>query len=505
MAGPNFLDWKARSHQFESMAAWRGQAVTFLGHGEPEEMQAALVSADFFRTLGVAPMMGRGLLPGEDRGQGGVAVIGESLWRTQFGADPGILGRTINLSGTSYTIVGVAPASMVYPGRVQLWLPLGFGLGRASDRDSHAYEVVGRLKPGATLSDAQQDLSALARALTSEFPATNSGRGAAVIAFADDAVGSIRPALLLLTGAVAFVLLIACANVANLFLARASARSREVAVRAALGAGRGRLMQQALAEAVVLSTLGGALGLLVATWSVDALLALRPRGIPRLSEVAIDARVLVFTLAVSVGVGLVFGLVPALAVARHDPADSFRGEGKGTSSRRAGRFRAGLVVAQIALALVLLAGAALLIVSVRRLAGVDPGFRPEGAAAFQFNVPARSIPWRMPSVASSLGCSTACGRSPAPRAPARSSSCPWATATPTATYRWRASRRPRPGTSVTRATASSWDSIWRPWGSRSGTAGPSARAMPPASGWSPWSTRRSRGRSSAVVTPSASG
>jgi putative ABC transport system permease protein len=388
VSGANFLDWKVRSHQFESLAAWRGIAVTLLGAGEPEEMPAALVSADFFRTLGVAPMLGRGLLPGEDQGQGTVAVIGETLWRTRFGADSGILGRTIDLSGMPYTVVGVAPSSMPYPGRTQLWLPLGFGVGRANDRDSHAYEVVARLKPGATLSGAQDDMSAVARSLTSEYPATNTGRGARVIAFTDDAVGSVRPALWLLLGAVAFVLLIACANVANLSLARASTRAREVAVRAALGAGRGRLIQQALAEAVVLAVLGGVLGLLVATWSVDALLALHPRGIPRLSDISIDGRVLGFTLAVSVGVGLAFGLVPALAVTRHDPADSFRGEGRGmTGGRPSGRFRAGLVVAQIALALVLLAGAALLIVSVRRLAGVDPGFRPAGAAAFQFNVP----------------------------------------------------------------------------------------------------------------------
>jgi len=387
VSGANFIDWKARTHQFASLAAWRGIAVTLLGTGEPEEMPAALVSADFFRTLGVAPMLGRGLLPGEDQGQGSVAVIGETLWRTRFGADSGILGRTLDLSGTPYTIIGVAPASLVYPGRTQLWLPLGFGVGRANDRDSHSYDVVGRLKPGATLAGAQDDMSAVARTLASEYPATNTGRGAKVITFADEEVGSVRPALWLLLGAVAFVLLIACANVANLSLARASTRAREVAVRAALGAGRGRLIQQALAEAVVLAVLGGLLGLLVATWSVDALVALHPRGIPRLSDISIDGRVLGFTLVVSLGVGLAFGLVPALAVTRHDPADSFRGEGRGTSGGpSAGRFRAGLVVTQIALALVLLAGAALLIVSVRRLAEVDPGFRPAGAASFQFNV-----------------------------------------------------------------------------------------------------------------------
>ena len=323
-------------------------------------------------------MLGRGLLPGEDHGQATVAVIGESLWRTRFGADPGILGRTIDLGGTPYTVVGVAPASLDYPGRTQLWLPLGFGTGRADDRDSHSYDVIARLKPGSTLAAAQEDMSAVARALAAEYPATNTGRGAKVLSFTEDAIGSIRPALLLLLGAVGFVLLIACANVANLLLARASTRTRELAVRAALGAGRRRLMQQAMAEAVVLSLLGGALGMLVATWSVDALLALHPRGIPRLSGVSVDARVLAFTLLVSVGVGLLFGLAPAFAASRHDPAESFRGEGRGTGGRQGTRFRSGLVVAQIALALVLLAGAALLIVSVRRLAGVDPGL-PAGA------------------------------------------------------------------------------------------------------------------------------
>jgi putative ABC transport system permease protein len=386
VSGPNVLDWQTRSHQFASIAAWRGMAVTLLGSGEPEEMPAALVSSDFFRTLGVAPMKGRGFLPGEDHGQGTVAVIGEALWRTRFGADPDILGRTLDLSGTPYTVVGVVPAALEYPG-TKLWLPLGFDVGRAKDRDSHSYDVIARLKPGATVAAAQDDMRAVARALASEYPATNTGRSATVIPFIEDVVGGIRPALLLLLGAVGFVLLIACANVANLFLARASTRTRELAVRAALGAGRRRLMQQAMAEAVVLSVLGGALGMLVATWSVDALLALHPRGIPRLSAIVIDGRVLAFTLLVSLGVGLLFGLVPALAAAHHDPAESFRGEGRGTGGRHGSRFRSGLVVAQVALALVLLAGAALLIVSVRRLAGVDPGFEPEHATAFQFNVP----------------------------------------------------------------------------------------------------------------------
>ncbi|MGN6391586.1 MAG: ABC transporter permease [Gemmatimonadales bacterium] len=386
VSGPNFLDWASRGHAFASLAAWRGVAQTLTGAGEPEEISTALVSSDFFRTLGVKPLMGRGFLPGEDHGQGTVAVMSEGLWRSRFGADPKILGRTLNLSGMPYTVIGVVPAWLQYPG-AELWLPLGFGEGRADDRDSHSYDVIARLRPGVTREAAQQDISAVARALASEYPKTNTGRGAMVIGFSEDMVGSIRPALLLLLGAVGFVLLIACANVANIFLARASTRQRELAIRAALGAGRRRLMQQAMAEAVVLSVLGGGLGLLVASWSVDALLALHPRGIPRLQSISVDGRVLAFTLLVSVAVGLAFGLVPALATARNDPAESFRGEGRGTAGRQGGRFRSGLVVAQVALALVLLTGAALLIVSVRRLAAVNLGFEPEHAAAFQFNVP----------------------------------------------------------------------------------------------------------------------
>ncbi|MGH7498420.1 MAG: ABC transporter permease, partial [Gemmatimonadales bacterium] len=388
VSGPNFIDWRDRAHSFESMAASRGMAVSLVGAGEPQELSAALVSSDFFKTLGITPILGRGFSSGEDQGQGTVAVISETLWRNQFGADSGLLGRTLDLSGKPYTVIGVAPASLGYPGRTQVWLPLGFGLARANDRDSHSYDVVGRLTPSATIQGGQEELSTVARALAAEYPDKNTGRDVRVVAFTADTVGSIRPALLLLCGAVGFVLLIACANVANLFLARAATRQREVAVRAALGASRWRLVRQVMAEAIVLAVAGGILGLLVASWSVDALIALKPAGIPRLDEISIDSRVLAFTLLVSIVVGLAFGLAPALVAAANDPAESFRGEGKGSSgSRRRSRFRAGLVVTQISLALVLLVGSALLIVSVRRLAGVDPGFKPEGAVSFQFTIP----------------------------------------------------------------------------------------------------------------------
>ena len=388
VSAPNFVDWRARTHAFQGMAASRNIAVSLLGVGEPEELSAAMVSSDFFRTLGVTPVLGRGLQAGEDQGQGTVAVISEGLWRERFGADRGILGRTIDLGGRPYAIVGVAPASLSYPGRSRIWIPFGFGLGRSTDRSSHAYDVIGRLTPAATPATAQADMNAVVRALAEAYPAEMAGRGAVVVAMTEDVVGGARPALLLLSGAVLLVLLIACANVANLLLVRASSRQREIALRAALGAGRWRLVRQALVEAVVLAAAGGALGLLLATWSVDALIALSPRGVPRLTEITIDGRVLAFTLAVSVAIGCAFGLIPAMVAAGQAPAGALQAEGRGASGgKQRSRFRAGLVVAQIALALVLLIGSALLIVSVRRLAGVDPGFRPEGAVSFEFNVP----------------------------------------------------------------------------------------------------------------------
>jgi putative ABC transport system permease protein len=388
VSGPNFVDWHDRTRAFQSMAASRGGAVSLLGVGEPEEVAAALVSADFFTTLGISPILGRGFHPGEDQGQATVAVISEALWRERFGADRGIIGRSLNLSGRPYTVVGVAPSSLTYPGRSRIWLPYGYGLGRSAERGSHSYDVIARLAPPATVASAQAEMSTVTRALTEAYPDQMAGRGAIVIPMTEDTVGPVRPVLLLLSGAVLLVLLIACANVANLFLVRATTRQRELALRAALGAGRWRLTQQAVAEAVVLAAVGGALGLVLASWSVDALLAMGPRGVPRLSEITVDGRVLVFTLVVSMAVGMLFGLVPAMVADRQAPAAALQSEGRGASGgRQRTRFRSSLVVGQIALALVLLIGSALLIVSVRRLAGVDPGFRAEGAVAFEFNVP----------------------------------------------------------------------------------------------------------------------
>nr|MBA2458111.1 ABC transporter permease [Gemmatimonadales bacterium] len=289
--------------------------------------------------------------------------------------------------------VGVAPPGLDFPAGRQVWVPMELGIGRAAERSSHSYDVLGRLKPGVTLEQAAADVAGIARDLEREFPVSNSGRGVVLIPFTSDTLGAVRPALLLLSGAVVFVLLIACANVANLFLARATSRHREIAVRSALGASRWRLARQVLVEAVVLAGAGGVLGLLLASWGVELLLALQPRGIPRLGEISIDGTALGFTLAVSLLVGIGFGLFPALNLSGHDPADSFRGEGRGSSaSRRRVRFRSALVVAQVSLALVLLVGAALLVVTVQRLSSIEPGFEPEQALTFQLPIPAAKYP-----------------------------------------------------------------------------------------------------------------
>jgi putative ABC transport system permease protein len=397
VAGPNVVDWRTRSHSFSGMLAFRASSRALVGDGEPEQVFTAMVSADFFRTLGVPPALGRGFADGEDQGVGTVAVLSDGLWRSRYGADPNVIGRTITLSGQPYTVIGVAPPGFTYPGNAVAWLPLEYGLGRSAQRSSHSYDVVGRLAPGVTLEAAQADLSAVARALEKEYPENNGGRGSRAVPLAADTVRAARPVLLLLGGAALFVLLIACANVANLFLARAAVRQRELAVRSALGAGRWRLARQVLVEGVLLSLAGGSIGLLLASWGVDLLLALRPRGIPRLDEIGVDHATLAFAILVSVAVGVGFALFPAITLSQGDPADAFRGEGRGvTGGRSGGRFRAALVVVQVSLALVLLAGAALLVVTVRRLALIDPGFDPRGAYTFEFTIPPGKYPDRGP-------------------------------------------------------------------------------------------------------------
>jgi putative ABC transport system permease protein len=393
VSGPNFKDWQSRNVTFERMAASRMRFMSVTGNGDPEEVATAFVTSDFFPLLGVPPATGRGFAPGEDEGEGSVIVLSDGFWRTRYGADAAVLGRTLVLSGKPYTIVGIAPPGLNLPNGTQVWVPAELGIDRAANRGSHSFDVIGRVKAGVSLKQAEADLAGVMRTLEREYPETNIGRSVALVPLAADTVGQVRPALYVLTGAVVLVLLIACANVANLFLARALTRQREIAVRSALGAGRWRIARQVLVEAVVLGGAGGIVGMLLAAWGIHVLLALQPRGIPRLEEISLDGATLAFTMLVSLVVGIGFGMFPALSLSGHDPAESFRGEGRGSSEgRRRIRFRGALVIAQVSLALVLLAGAALLVVTVQRLTAIEPGFEPDHAVAFQLPISTRKYP-----------------------------------------------------------------------------------------------------------------
>ena len=389
MPYPNFRDVQKQNQTFSAMAISRSFGFSLMGAGEPERVDARLVSADFFSVLGLKPLLGRTFMLGEDEsGAGPVVLISENLWRRKFGSTEDIVQKGITLDDKSYAVVGVIPASFTLTRGVDVYVPIGQWGSPALKSRSAALGLhgIGRLKPGVTIEQARSDLNRVMADLAVAYPETNRGNGATVIPLKEQVVGNIRPILLMLFGAVGFVLLIGCVNVSNLMLARSTGRSREFAIRSALGAGRRRLLRQSLTESTLLGLAGGALGLIVAGWGTKLALTALPTTLPRAEEVGLDRRVLLFTFVISLLTGILAGLVPALKISRNQVTETLKDGARGTSG---GRVRAqGIFVAvEMALALVLLIGAGLMIRSLTALWKVDPGFRPDNVLTLGLTLP----------------------------------------------------------------------------------------------------------------------
>ncbi|MCH8948313.1 MAG: ABC transporter permease, partial [Acidobacteria bacterium] len=391
---PDFLDWREQNQVFEDLAAISRRSLNLTGDGEPERLIGSYVSSSFFSLLRVQPSAGRGFLPEEDApGAEHVAVLGYGLWQRRFGAEPSLVGKTISLNGNDHTVVGIAPEDFQLFQGTDLWLPLALDASQPQfGRRSDFLRVLGRLKPDVREDRAQAEMTTIAKRLEQEYPQTNTNIGVVLVPLHEHFVGNVRPALLVLLGAAGFVLLIACANVANLLLARISGREKEIAIRAALGASRGRIMAQILTESSLLSLLGGLGALVVATAAVRGLAVLHPESVPRLAEVEVDTTVLLFNLGLIAFVTLAVGLIPALRVSRlalHETLKEGGRQGGGVSRHRT---RAALVVTEVALATVLLVGAGLLIRSFQQLMAVDPGFRPEQVLTTQLSLSSGRYP-----------------------------------------------------------------------------------------------------------------
>jgi putative ABC transport system permease protein len=391
----DFEDYRARAQSFDGLAGHIGTGFTFSGQGDPELVIGQLVSPDFFRVLGVQPTLGRTFNPDEfTPGRETNIVLSQRLWKRRFGGDPSIVGTQVSINGRSYTVQGVMPAGFEYPGRrYELWAPLPFPRTAEmppSNRSAHYMQAIGRLKPGATPEQANTEIRTIASALAAQFPDTNGNMSARATRMQDYAVRDLKKPLYVLLGAVGLVVLIACANVTNLLLARATARHREVAIRQALGAARWRLVRQFLAETAVLYAIGAAGALALASWGTSALVTLGPADIPRLADTTLDGRVLAATLLLALVTALVFGLAPAIQGAKADPAEALRAGGRSASAGRTRqRLRLALVVSEVALSVVLLLGAGLALHSLVRLTAVDPGFDADGQLTFSVVMPAR--------------------------------------------------------------------------------------------------------------------
>jgi putative ABC transport system permease protein len=384
----DFQDWTMQSEAFSHSALfWTGGAALAEQGREPERVPRASVTIHFFDLLGVQPMLGRSFLEEEERpGSPTAGVVSEGLWKRRFGSDRSIVGKTITINTQPVTVVGVMPAGFEFPEKTQIWTPADINSAE-EPRDNRSYSALGRLKPGVELEQAQSQISAINAQLAQAFPDTNKGWDAHLARLHERLVRSVRPSLLLLLGAVGCVLLIACANVANLLLARAAARQKEVAIRTALGASRGRVVRQMLTESVLLSVIGGAVGLLLSYWLVELLISISPPNSPRFNEANLDYRVLAFTLAISAFTGLIFGLAPALQASKLDVSGSLKEGGRSGESYRRTSARSLLLIGEVAMSLILLVAAGLLIKSFMRLQEVKPGFNPERILIASLSLP----------------------------------------------------------------------------------------------------------------------
>jgi putative ABC transport system permease protein len=389
----NYLDWQIQNHSFEAMAAYGGARLNVGGKERPEAIQAAPVAPDFFSILRVSPVLGRSFTPDDDRpGQGHVVILGNTLWREHFGSDPGIVGRNIILDGESYNVVGVMPRNFKFPSFAQLWMPLAWTDERRAVRGNHNYMVIGRLKPGVDIRAAKAELSAISTRLEQLYPEDDKGWGATMLPLREQMVGDVRLALLVLLGAVAFVLLIACANVANLVLGKILARRKEIAVRMALGASRMAVLRQILAETVLLSVAGGALGLILARFGTILIVKFLADRLPDSTEITLDAPVLAFTVVLSLFAGILAGLLPTVRFTRSDVNEALKqGQSRGTSDAGGSRTRGLLVVCEVALSLLLLIGAGLMLRTLSQLSSVQPGFDPNHVLTLSIPVPQKKF------------------------------------------------------------------------------------------------------------------
>jgi predicted permease len=392
IAYPNFLDWQKDNHSFAALSAFRADDYNLTGAGEPERVHIHMISAEFLPALGLKPVLGRTFRPEEDKaGVGPVTILGDGLWKRKFGLAQDVLGKSITLNGKPYTIIGVAPGRITGLSPTDLYIPIGQWADPSflDRRISMGTNSIGRLKPGVTIEQARVEMNRIAENLATAYPEADKGMGVSLVPLKTDVVGNVKGILLVLLGAVSFVLLIACANVANLLLARSTGRAREFAIRAALGASPARVIRQLLTESVLLGIAGGCIGLLLAKLGVRVLLATLAGSVPRSEEIALDGHVLFYTLGISVLTGIVFGLIPALKMLRPDTHETLKEGGRGSSGARH-RTQSVFIVVEMAMAVVLLIGAGLMIRTISALGNINPGFDPHNVLTFDISSTATS-------------------------------------------------------------------------------------------------------------------